>query len=105
MLGPALLEQALQTLGAVLRQRDLSFEVVAIGGSGLLLLGLSNRPTRDMDLAALVWQGSYVKADPLPPDLAEAVADVANALGLPANWLNAGPTSIIETGFPEGSPR
>ena len=52
--------------------RDLSFEVVAIGGSGLLLLGLSNRPTRDLDLAALVWQGSYVKADPLPPDLAEA---------------------------------
>jgi len=32
----------------------------------------------------------------------EAAVDVANALGLPANWLNSGPTSIVETGFPEG---
>jgi hypothetical protein len=102
MLGPALLEQALQTLGAVLRQRGLSFEAVAIGGSSLMLLGLINRPTRDLDLAALVWQGKYVKADPLPADLAEAARDVANALGLPANWLNAGPTSLVDTGFPEG---
>jgi len=102
MLGPALLEQALQTLGAVLRQRGLSFEAVAIGGSSLMLLGLINRPTRDLDLAALVWQGKYVKADPLPADLAAAARDVANALGLPANWLNAGPTSLVDTGFPEG---
>src|SRR5712691_1687494 len=98
MLGPALLEQALQTLGAVLRQRGLSFEAVAIGGSSLMLLGLINRPTRDLDLAALVWQGKYVKADPLPADLAEAARDVANALGLPANWLNAGPTSLVDSG-------
>ncbi|TME25236.1 MAG: nucleotidyl transferase AbiEii/AbiGii toxin family protein [Chloroflexi bacterium] len=102
MLGPALLEQVLQTLGAVLRQRGLSFEAVAIGGSSLMLLGFINRPTRDLDLAALVVRGEYVKADPLPADLAEAAVDVANALGLPANWLNSGPTSIVETGFPEG---
>jgi hypothetical protein len=50
----------------------------------------------------LVQQGEYVKADPLPADLAKAADDVANALGLPANWLNAGPTSIVDTGFPEG---
>ena len=34
--------------------------------------------------------------------MAEAASDVANALGLPADWLNTGPTSIVETGFPEG---
>jgi hypothetical protein len=102
MLGPAVLEQVLQTLGAVLRQRGLSYEVVAIGGSSLMLLGLIERPTQDLDIAALVEQGEYVKADPLPSDLAEAAGDVANALGLPTTWLNAGPTSIVETGFPEG---
>ena len=59
MLGPALLEEALQTLGAVLRQRGLSFEAVTIGGSSLMLLGLINRPTRDLDLAALVSHGEY----------------------------------------------
>jgi len=102
MLGPDLLEEALQALGAVLRQRGLSFELVAIGGSSLMLLGLINRPTRDLDVAALVSQGDYVKADPLPAGLAEAASDVAHALGLPADWLNPGPTSIVETGFPEG---
>ena len=102
MLGPALLEEALQTLGAVLRQRGLSFEAVAIGGSSLMLLGLINRPTRDLDLAALVSQGDYTKADPLPVGLAEAASDVATALGLSADWLNPGPTSMVETGFPEG---
>src|SRR5438105_1340925 len=67
-----------------------------------MLLGLINRPTRDLDLAALISNGDYIKADPLPPQLAEAAADVANALGLPTNWLNPGPTSMVDTGFPEG---
>ena len=67
-----------------------------------MLLGLINRPTRDLDVAAIVSHGEYVKADPLPPPLAEAAGDVGNALGLPANWLNPGPTSIVDTGFPEG---
>jgi hypothetical protein len=102
VLGPSLLEEALQTLGAVLQERGLSFEAVAIGGSSLMLLGLINRPTRDLDVAALVSRGDYVKADPMPPQLVEAAADVANALGLPANWLNPGPTSMVDTGFPEG---
>jgi len=102
MLGPTLLEEALLTLGTVLHQRGVSFEAVAIGGSSLMLLGLIDRPTRDLDLAALVSHGAYVKADPLPPQLVEAAADVGNALGLSADWLNPGPTSIVDTGFPEG---
>ena len=102
MLGRTLLEEALQTLGAVLQQRGPVFEAVAIGGSSLMLLGLINRPTRDLDVAALVSDGEYVGADPLPPELAEAATDVAHALGLLPNWLNPGPTSIVETGFPEG---
>jgi hypothetical protein len=53
-------------------------------------------------VAALVSRGDYVKADPIPPQLVEAAADVADALGLPANWLNPGPTSMVDTGFPEG---
>jgi hypothetical protein len=69
VLGPSLLEEALQTLGAVLQERGLSFEAVAIGGSSLMLLGLINRPTRDLDVAALVSRGDYVKADPMPPQL------------------------------------
>jgi hypothetical protein len=48
MLDPSSLEEALQTLGAVLQERGLSFEAIAIGGSSLMLLGLINRPTRDL---------------------------------------------------------
>ena len=56
----------------MLQQRGLSFEAVAVGGSSLMLLGWINRPTRDLDLAALVQQGEYVTADPLPAALADS---------------------------------
>ena len=82
MLGLDILEEALQTLGAVLEQRGLAFEVVVVGGSSLMLLGLINRPTQDLDLAALVSHGEYVRADPLPPQLAAAAADVYAAADL-----------------------
>lgn len=101
-LGAETLPNALSTLGSLLEQRNLSFEAVAIGGSGLLLLGASVRPTKDLDLAALVTDGRYVSADPLPPDLQQAVEDVAVPLGLPPDWLNAGPTSLLDFGLPDG---
>lgn len=101
-LRPETLESALSTLGAVLEQRGLSYEAVAIGGSGLLLLGVTVRPTRDLDLAALVVDGRYVSADPLPHELKQAVEDVGAALGLLPDWVNAGPTSLLDFGLPEG---
>lgn len=48
------LEQALRAPGETLEARHLRFELVAVGGSGLLLLGLINRATRDLDIVALV---------------------------------------------------
>jgi hypothetical protein len=45
MLDPSRLEAALKTLGRLLAERGLSYELVAIGGSGLLMLGLPVRPT------------------------------------------------------------
>ncbi|MBA2447567.1 MAG: hypothetical protein H0V51_06025 [Chloroflexi bacterium] len=96
------LERALETLGAVLEQRGLRFELVAIGGSSLLLLGLISRPTGDLDILALVEGGRYVRADPLPADLTEAVGDVGAALGLGNDWLNPGPTALLDLGLPAG---
>lgn len=102
MLGPALLEDALQTLGAVLQARGLSFEIVAVGGSSLLLLGLTSRVTRDLDVLALVEDGQYASGEPLPPELVEAARDVGSALGLSADWLNAGPAQLLDYGLPAG---
>jgi len=96
------LEQALGTLGAVLEQRGLRFEAVAVGGSSLLLLGLGTRPTRDLDLVARIEGGSYVRADPLPEPVAQACADVGLSLGLAPDWINAGPASLLDLGLPQG---
>jgi hypothetical protein len=44
MLDLSHLEVALKTLGRLLSDRGLSYELVAVGGSGLLMLGLTVRP-------------------------------------------------------------
>jgi hypothetical protein len=96
------LPEALATLGDLLASRGQKYEVVAIGGSALLLFGYVHRSTRDLDIVALIERGKLVSAGPLPPALAEAVVDVARAVGLRPDWLNPGPTSVLELGLPEG---
>lgn len=96
------LELALETLGAVLKQRGEHFELVTIGGSSLMLLGLLARPTRDLDVVALAEGGIYVKARSLPMPLLEASRDVGETLGIGSDWLNAGPTDLLDFGLPEG---
>lgn len=43
-----------------------------------------------------------VRAEPLPSELVEARNDVGRALGLGDNWLNAGPTDLLDFGLPAG---
>lgn len=96
------LERALAFLGQLLAERALSYEIVVGGAGGLVLLGLLQRPTRDLDVLALVSGGRYVKAKPLPQPLSEAVRDSAQALGLANDWLNAGPADLLDFGLPAG---
>jgi len=96
------LRQALALLGALLADRGLAYEIVAIGGGGLLLLGVIRRPTKDLDALALVEHGEYQLARPLPPPLREAIRDTASALGLADDWLNPGPTDQLKHGLPDG---
>lgn len=102
MLEPATLEAALRALGEVLEARRLAYDMVAIGGSSLMLLGLLERPTRDLDVVALVESGRYVKANPLPSPLAEAAVDVGETLGIGGAWLNAAPADLLDFGLPPG---
>ncbi len=101
-LNKSLLEQALETLGNVLSARGQRFELVTVGGSSLILLGLLSRSTKDLDIVALVEHKQYIPADPLPDDLLGARDDVAVSLGLDPEWLNPGPTELLEHGLPEG---
>lgn len=96
------LRQALSTLGVLLSDRALAFEIVVVGGDGLLLLGVIRRPTKDLDALALVEEGEYRLARPLPPLLRDAIMDTAGVLGLAENWLNPGPTDQLKQGLPEG---
>jgi hypothetical protein len=96
------LDQALQALGEFLADRGLTHEVFVIGGGSLLLCGYIERPTEDLDVVALGRNASLVSAQPLPDDLVAAVTDVAALYGLAPTWLNAGPTSLLDLGLPEG---
>jgi hypothetical protein len=96
------LEGALEVLGQLLEDRGLHYEVVAVGGGSLLLLGLIDRTTRDLDLVALKKGQNLISANPLPPLLLKAVAEVGIALGLGKEWLNIGPSSLLDTGLPPG---
>lgn len=73
-----------------------------IGGGSLLLTGFIERPTEDIDVVALGQGTDMVTAQPLPDDLAQAVADVADLFGLASDWLNAGPTRLLDLGLPSG---
>lgn len=102
LLRPDSLEEALTTLGEVLSSRRLRFEVVAVGGGALLLLGLLDRPTKDLDIVALAHGDDLRTSEPFPPELAQACAEVGRAMGLLPNWMNAGPTSLLDYGLPDG---
>jgi hypothetical protein len=102
MISPDRLENLLQTLGRLLEARGHSYALVTAGGGSLLLLGLSVRPTRDLDVIAVADGGAYRKADRLPAALVEAARDVGVAAGVGENWLNAGPPSLLDFGLPDG---
>jgi len=101
-------ETALSALGEQLEgiARE-PFELLACGGSALQVLGLIQRATKDVDIVAYVRRDergdpTFMKADPLNPELLLAARKVARDFNLPDNWLNAGPASALDFGLPEG---
>ncbi len=95
-------DELLGALGEQLSAAGQRFDLVVIGGSALLALGVVERATRDVDVLALATGEGLVPADPLPRALAEARDRVARDFGLPADWLNPGPTELLRFGLPDG---
>ncbi len=89
-------------LGEQLALRGEHYSIVIAGGSALLALGLISRPTRDVDVLALLHDESLVSAKPLPKGLLEAARIIAADFGLSRDWLNDGPAPLIDFGLPEG---
>ena len=67
-----------------------------------MLLDLIQRPTKDIDIVALIRDGRYSTAEPLPEPLTRSVKDVAGTLGLTNDWLNSGPSDLLRFGLPDG---
>lgn len=101
-IGPYRLDEALSALGDLLELAGEPHHLVVIGGSGLLAIEAVSRTTRDVDVIALEKDGSLISAEPLPDAIVDAAAVVARDLGLEGNWLNAGPTSLLDDGLPTG---
>lgn len=95
-------ERLLSALGEQLAAAGECFELVVVGGSGLLALGEIERSTRDVDLVALRNGEELGSAQPLPGPLRRAAERVARDFGLDETWLNGGPTSLLDFGLPEG---
>ena len=102
MLESAELEAALETLGARLEELDRTVGILVIGGGSLLLLGVIDRPTADVDVVGVSSAHGYVAADHLPQFLTDAVREVGEALGLGPSWLNSGPAGLVAFGLPKG---
>lgn len=86
---------------ASLKGADL--DIVVCGGSALQALGLIERPTKDVDILAIINNlNEPILAEPLPMLLLQAVDKVARDFQLVKNWMNSGPTSAVTLGLPTG---
>lgn len=97
------LDSALQALEQQLGRLEVRQELVIIGGSGLIALGLVERVTRDVDVVAILEEDRIRVAEPLPEAVTTAAARVAADLDLEPEWLNAQPSEdLVRFGLPEG---
>lgn len=76
--------------------------IVICGGSALIALSLVPRTTQDVDIIAIMQDGSLTDPEPLPEYLIRAAAKVGQIMTLPENWLNNGPASQFKMGLPAG---
>ena len=78
-------DELLRALGEQLAAAGEEFDLVVIGGTALLALGLSSG-LLGLDVLAIVGAEGLVSADPLPSPLVNARDWVARDFGLPADW-------------------
>ncbi|HIG27291.1 MAG TPA: hypothetical protein EYQ50_05650 [Verrucomicrobiales bacterium] len=81
--------------------------LVVCGGAALISLHLISRSTNDVDVIGSIksdkdGQVCLSPEDALTDELLTLVAEIAIDLGIREDWLNPGPSSLIEFGLPQG---
>jgi hypothetical protein len=99
-------EMLLAQLGEALEDMDAEpVEILVSGAMSLLLQGMVNRPTTDIDGIGFVLaeEGGLVLEKPsMQQAFREARARVATANNLPARWLNFQSRTLMDNGLPDG---
>ena len=81
---------------------------VVCGGAALGLQGLQNRPTQDVDVLGRWDEGvlSVVGIESFPQSVIACISRVAanhsELAGLGPNWVNLGPSTLVQEGLPKG---
>lgn len=101
-IAPDSLRLALTAVGALLESERVVVSVVMVGGGALLLRGLIDRPTRDVDLIGTFENGHVIPLAEPPTVLAEAARKVALLYDLAPDWLNIGAADLAASGLPTG---
>ena len=106
--GKEEIETALRALSEQLKVEGVGrLEMVVCGGAALNVLGYVRHPTKDIDVVAFVEKNKdgrtvLIKASPFGDTLVSAASRVKRDFNLPEDWLNPGPTSVMDFGLPEG---
>jgi hypothetical protein len=96
-------DRLLFALAEQLARTGHEYDLIVIGGSALLALGLVSRSTRDVDIVALKRAEGLDEALPLPQALIEARDRVARDFGVPVDWLNSeAAADMLRLGLPDG---
>ena len=104
MLNREILQKSLKLLGDILESEQTEpLNLVVCGGSALLYCEYVYRTTKDVDVVGLGYGEKNIGASrPLPEILKKVSLRIARDLGLDENWLNCGPSDLMQEGLPEG---
>jgi hypothetical protein len=104
----ASIERGLSAVGELLAADGVELGIVVVGGTALNLLGIVQRTTSDVDVLAVLRDGTHPSTealrppDPLPEPLQRAIARVARDFQFPADWINTTVGLQWQTGLPPG---
>ena len=94
--------EALDLIGADLTAAGARAKLLIVGGGSLLLLGLVDRPTQDIDVIALQENDKFIKALVLPESVSRSLVRVRRVMELPEDWINVEAADVMDHGLPHG---